>query len=98
MLNNSVTVHIGVSLIMRTYSFPLNLNGVRKTYSLCDVTGLTACPVTPGPVVFSLPIFIPKSGYRLTKQSEYWASITLSETRITQIMCVRFRYAILNWA
>ncbi|KAL0698246.1 hypothetical protein Bca4012_054368 [Brassica carinata] len=81
-------------MVLNTFSYPLVLNTVRKTYSLCNVT---ACPVTPGPVVFVLPIFIPRSGYRLTKQSEYFAAVRMPGTGINDIMCVTFRYPILGW-
>ncbi|CAH8364357.1 unnamed protein product [Eruca vesicaria subsp. sativa] len=79
---------------LTTFSKPFMMNLVRKTYSLCNVT---ACSVTPGPVVFFLPIFIPKSHSILTPQSEYFAAIKMSESRTNQIMCVSFEYPIINW-
>ncbi|KAL0740766.1 hypothetical protein Bca4012_082279 [Brassica carinata] len=51
---------------LKTVSEPLHLNRVQKNYSLCNVT---TCPVTPGPIVFTFPIFIPRSGFKLVSFS-----------------------------
>ncbi|CAN7072101.1 unnamed protein product [Brassica oleracea var. botrytis] len=79
------------NIVLDTHSVPLMLNRVRKNYSLCNVT---ACPVTPGPIVFVFPIFIPRSSYIYF---EYWAAIRMHETGLNQIMCVSFKYPILSW-
>ncbi|CAH8331653.1 unnamed protein product [Eruca vesicaria subsp. sativa] len=82
------------NVLFRALSGPSALNWVQKTYSLCDVT---ACPVTPGPIVFNFPIFIPRSGIKVINQSEYYAEMRMYERIVYPSMCVVFRFPIRNW-
>ncbi|CAG7862325.1 unnamed protein product [Brassica rapa] len=88
--NSTINITAG-NIELDTYTsttVPLVLHRVRKTYSLCNVT---ACPVTPGLIVFNFPIVIPRNN-RVTNQSEYFAIIRMYENIIYQTMCFAFTY------